>query len=188
MMEDTIYLLKNDGVGVILTDTIYGLVGSAMSKKVIEKIFRLKQRDEKKSLIILISSIDDLKKFGAKITDKAKKFMQEYWPGKVSIILPFLDKKFKYLDRVGDNTLAFRMPNKDDLLAILKEVGPLVAPSANPEGLQPAKNISEAKKYFGEEADFYYDEGESISEPSTLVKIDGNKIDVLREGAVKIML
>jgi len=188
MMEDTIYLLKNNGVGVILTDTIYGLVGSAMSKKVVDRIYKLKQRNENKSLIILISSIDDLKKFDVKITDKAKSFMQQYWPGKVSIILPFTNTKYEYLDKVGDNTLAFRIPNKDDLIAIIKETGPLVAPSANPEGMPPAKKISEAKKYFGEDVDFYFDEGEAISLPSTLVKIDGEKIDILRQGAVKIVI
>ena len=188
MNEDTIYMLKNGGTGILLTDTIYGLVGSAMSAEVVKKICDLKSREEKKSLIILISSIDDLKKFGVKLTKKAEDFMKLYWPGKVSIILPFTSSKFKYLDRTGEKTLAFRMPAKDDLIAILRETGPLVAPSANPEGKPPAKNINEAKKYFGEEVGFYTDEGEAKSLPSTLVKIDGNKIELLRQGAVEIML
>ena len=187
MNEDIIYLLKNNGIGIFPTDTVYGLVGLALSEDVIKRIYKLKKRDEKKSLIILISSIDDLQKFDVKISEKAHEFISKYWPGKISIILPFNNEKFKYLDRVGDGTLAFRMPAKDDLLDILKKTGPLVAPSANPEGEAPAKNINEAKKYFGENVDFYIDGGENISEPSTLVKIEKDNIIVLREGAVKIV-
>ncbi len=182
-----INLLKNDGVGVIPTDTLYGLVGSAFSKKAVEKIYELKNRNEKKSLIILISSIDDLKKFGVEIKEKAKIFMQKFWPGKVSIVLSFNNKKLDYLDRMG-GTLAFRFPDNKDLIELLEKIGPLVAPSANPEGKEPAKNIEEAVKYFYKQVDFYVDGGEIVSEPSTLVKIVGDKIEVLREGAVKIVL
>ncbi len=185
-ISEIIKILKKDGVGVLPTDTLYGLVGSAYSEKAVERIYGLKNRSEKKSLIVLISSIDDLKNFGVKITEKAKIFMQKFWPGKVSIILCFNDKKLSYLDKMG-GTLAFRFPNKKDLIDLLKETGPLVAPSANPEGEIPAKNIEEARKYFGNKVDFYIDEGKIISEPSTLVRIDEDEIKVLREGAVKIV-
>ncbi len=180
-------IIKKNGVGVLPTDTLYGLVGSAFSKEAVDRIYDLKSRNEKKSLIILISSIEDLEKFGVKITESAKKFMEKFWPGKVSIVLPFNNKQLSYLDRMG-GTLAFRFPKKEDLIKLIKEVGPIVAPSANPEGLAPAKDIDEARIYFDDRVDFYVDGGKIESEPSTLVKIDGDKIEVLREGAVKIML
>jgi L-threonylcarbamoyladenylate synthase len=63
----------------------------------------------------------------------------------------------------------------------------LVAPSANPEGLEPAKNISQARNYFSNQVDFYADSGKLESEPSTLIKIsEDGKIEVLRVGQVKI--
>jgi len=182
-----IEFLKNDGVGVLPTDTLYGLVGSAFSQKAVERIYELKNRNEKKSLIILISSIDDLKKFGVEITEKAKIFMEKFWPGKVSIVLSFNNKQLCYLDRMG-GTLAFRLPDKKDLIELLEKTGPLVAPSANPEGKEPAKNLEEAMKYFDGQVDFFVDGGEINSAPSTLVKIVGDKFDILREGAVKIVL
>lgn len=185
--NNIIEIIKNDGVGILPTDTLYGIVGSALSPKAVEKIYNLKNRDEKKSLIILIPSLDSLKTFGVEISDIVKKFIEKYWPGKISIILHFDNKKFNYLDRM-DGTLAFRFPDKKDLIELLKETGPLVAPSANPEGMAPAKNIEEAKKYFGDKIDFYIDGGEIESEPSTLVKIEGDKIEILRKGAVTVML
>ena len=181
-----IKFLKNDEVGVLPTDTLYGLVGSAFSIKAVERIYDLKNRNEKKSLIILISSLDDLKKFGVELTEKAKIFMQKFWPGKVSIVLPFNNKSLDYLDRM-DGTLAFRLPDKKDLIELLEKTGALVAPSANPEGKEPAKNLEEAMKYFDGKVDFFVDGGEINSAPSTLVKIVGDKIEVLREGAVKIV-
>jgi L-threonylcarbamoyladenylate synthase len=187
-MKDNISkILKRGGVGVLPTDTLYGLVGSAFSKEAVDRIYDLKNRNEKKSLIVLISSIDDLKKFGVEITKEAEKFIKKYWPGKISIVLPFNNKKLYYLDRMG-GTLAFRFPKKNDLVKLIKETGPIVALSANPEGRTPAKDIDEARIYFDDRIDFYVDGGKIESEPSTLVKIDGDKIEILREGAVKVVL
>jgi L-threonylcarbamoyladenylate synthase len=162
--NNLIKILKNDGVGVIPTDTLYGLVGSAFSQKAINRIYKLKNRDKKKKLIILISSINDLKKFNVKhpyILQFVS--MTKLWPGKNSIILPYGN---------GKNTLAFRLTKNKKLIEILKQTGPLVAPSANPEGLKPAENIIEAKKYFGDSIDFYLSGGSLKSKPSTLISIN----------------
>jgi L-threonylcarbamoyladenylate synthase len=69
---------------------------------------------------------------------------------------------------------------------LLKKAGPLVAPSANPEGMEPAKTIKEAKEYFGERVDFYINGGKLLSPPSTLIEIKNKKIFIKRKGAVKI--
>ena len=74
------------------------------------------------------------------------------------------------------------------MIEILKQTGPLIAPSTNPQGFPPAKNIEEAKKYFGDKIDFYMDEGELTSDPSTLTKIIGDDIKIIREGVIKIVI
>lgn len=185
MNEDIVKILNNDGVGILPTDTLYGLVGRAFSKKAFERIFELKKRDSKSPFIILISSIEDLKLFEIEIDDETRKILEKFWPGKVSVILPCDNEKFSYLSmRTG--TLAFRIPNKKDLLDLLKATGPLLAPSANPSGDSPALTIEEAKKYFNSGVDFYVDEGKLESLPSTLIKIEKGKIVVLREGTIEI--
>lgn len=176
-------VLRSGGIGIIPTDTIYGLVGLARNKKTVERIYKVRQRRPDKPLIILTSSIESVKKFGVKLDSKTKKILKKYWPGKISIILS-CDKKFEYLHR-GTNTLAFRLPDDVDLIKLLKKTGPLVAPSANPEGLSPALTIKQAKKYFSDQVDFYFDQGKTESEPSTLIEVEGDKIVVLRTGAVK---
>jgi L-threonylcarbamoyladenylate synthase len=172
--------LKNGGVAVLLTDTLYGLVGQALNKKTVARIYKIKDRNSKKPLIILIYSIKDLKLFGIKVNDGLKKDLKKFWPGPVSIILPCPIKKFEYLHR-GTKTLAFRIPRKNSLIKILKKTGPLVAPSANPENLPPAQNITEAKKYFGKNVDFFLNGPKSKNKPSKLIKIHAGNIEFIRK-------
>jgi L-threonylcarbamoyladenylate synthase len=187
-MSDTVVdFLKNDGIGILPTDTIYGIVGSAFSKKAVDRVFHIKKRDKNKSLIILISSISDLENFGVEMSNQAKIFIKKFWPGKVSVIFNFDNQNLSYLDRDNSGTLAFRLPDKKDLVELLQKTGPLVAPSANLQGMETVKNIIDAKKGFSDKVDFYIDGGELLSGPSTIVKIVGDKIKIIREGAVKIV-
>lgn len=167
--------IKEGKIGVVPTDTIYGIVCSAFNKKSVEKIYELRKRDSKKPLIIMISSLKDLELFGAKID---KKTADKYWPGKVSIILPV--KKLEYLHR-GKKSLAFRLPDDENLIKILKTSGPIVAPSANIEGKEPATTIEEAKKYFGENINFYLGAGKLKSKPSKIISLAKGKVEVVRK-------
>jgi len=187
LMKGAQKMIVAGGVGVLATDTIYGIVGSAMNPGAVEKIYRLRKRNRKKPMIILIASIDDLKLFEIKPDKITAELLKKVWPGKISVVLPNKNKKFGYLRR-GTDSLAFRLPNKKNLIRFIEKTGPLVAPSANWEGYPPAKTIKEAKKYFGGKSDFYVDSGKKESQPSTIIGIKGGKVELLREGAVKSAL
>ena len=180
-------ILEKDWVVILPTDTLYGIVGRALSKKVVERIYKIKERNENKPFIVLISSYKDLDIFGVKIGDKQAKILEKFWPGKVAVILPCPSKKFEYIHR-GTKSIAFRMiGNKNkNVFNLLKKVGPIVAPSANPEGSKPAETISKAKKYFGNKIDFYLSSGSKIGRPSTLVKFNNNKLVILRQGEIVV--
>ncbi|MFA5730042.1 MAG: L-threonylcarbamoyladenylate synthase [Candidatus Paceibacterota bacterium] len=167
--------IKKGRIGVIPTDTIYGIVCSAMKKKSVEKLYKIRKRDSKKPMIILISSLKDLNLFGIKID---KKITDKYWPGKVSIIVPV--KKLEYLHR-GKNSLAFRLPDNKALINLIKISGPIVAPSANTEGEKPAETIEEAKEYFKDKIDFYVDCGKLKSKPSKIISLLNNNIEIIRK-------
>lgn len=175
-------ILLEGGIGVIPTDTIYGIVGSALDSKTVEKIYKIRNRDLEKPLIILIGSIDDLQLFSINLDRKLQKILEKVWPGKISVILPCPLKKFFYLHR-GKRFLAFRLPDDEKLLSLLEKTGPLVAPSANPEGFPPAETISQAKKYFGNTVDFYINGGKIKSAPSRIIQVKKRRISILRKGA-----
>ncbi len=166
-------------VGVIPTDTLYGIVCSAFNEKAIEKIYELKKRNINKSVVILISDISDIKKFEINTSDEILEKIEKFWPGPNSIIFPCQLEKFKYLHH-GANEIAFRLPDNKNLIEFLKQTGPIIAPSANIEGLPPAKNIDEAQKYFGSNVDFYIDGGILDGQPSRLIKFVGGDIQFVR--------
>ncbi len=179
-------VLISGGIGIIPTDTIYAIAGSALNKRTVEKIYKLRKRNLKKPMIILIGSMAQLKIFGVRLDNQSKEIIKKLWPGKFSIVLPCRSKKWAYIHR-GTKSLAFRLPQGKPhnriLINLLKKTGPLVAPSANFEGDPPAKNINEAEDYFGDKVDFYLDAGTLRSKPSTLIKIVKGKVFVLRMGS-----
>lgn len=179
-MRNVVTVLRRGGVGVIPTDTIYGIAGSAMQSKAVERIYRLRQRDKRKPFIILISSAVALRQFGIRLDKYRRSFLKEAWPGPVSVILPAPLKKYRYLHR-GKNSLAFRVPAPPKLRTLLRKTGPLVVPSANPAGKTPAATIKEAQEYFGSEADFYVDAGRMAGKASTLIDLTGNTPVILRK-------
>ena len=186
-MNKAAELLKKNKIVVYPTDTLYGILGRALSRRVVERIYRVKGRDENKPFIILISAISDLNDFGIKLSDRKSKFLNKIWPGPVSVILPCTSTKFSYLHR-GTKGLAFRMPKDKELLKILSATGPLVAPSANPQGETPASNINKAKKYFGNKVDGYYGKNKKTGKPSTIISLVDTKPKIIRQGVKKVSL
>lgn len=187
-MNDLAALLKKGGIGVIPTDTLYGVVASAKNPEAVFRLYRLRRKTQRKPFVILIDRIERLKDFGIKVTTGQIQFLKKIWPGKVSIVLPCRSSRFAYLHR-GLQTLAFRMPRPRALRALLREVGPLVAPSANPEGEKPAETLSLARKYFGPRVDFYASADKRMrGSPSTILSFVKGKPRVLRQGAFRLKL
>jgi L-threonylcarbamoyladenylate synthase len=180
-------ILKDNGLAVIPTDTLYGLVARAFSKQAVKRIYDIKGRDEDKPFIVLITRMEQLRDFGISLTTVQKNFLFSVWPGKVSVILPCTKKSLTYLHR-GTESIAFRMVGmrNKNLYALIESVGPLVAPSANPQGLPPAKNRREARAYFGERVDGYVCTGIREGLPSTTVSFTGDEVVVVRKGSVHI--
>ena len=152
-------ILKDGGVAVIPTDTIYGVVGRADMPAVVERIYKIKNRALEKPCIILIGSWSETKKFGV----DSSKFK-----------IPETDEPTSFIL----DGIAFRRPQKPEFQDFLLQTGPLIAPSANPEGLSPAQNISEAQNYFGDAVDFYLDGGTLTGKASKIIKLgsDGTEI------------
>lgn len=177
-MNNNNKILTEGGIGVIATDTIYGIVGQALNQATVKRIYTVKKRTPTKPFIILIGDLSELALFNVVIDTTVQDAADRYWPGPVSIILDCPHPQFDYLHR-GTNTLAFRMPAKQELRDILAVTGPLVAPSANPEGLSPATTIAEAKAYFNNQVDFY-EEGTIHSKPSKIIKITHGVEEIIR--------
>ncbi|MES2315207.1 MAG: L-threonylcarbamoyladenylate synthase [Patescibacteria group bacterium] len=155
-------VIKEGGIVVMPTDTVYGLVGGAHDSKAIERIYQIKNRQKDKKLINLISDWSETQKWGI----DSSKFNIPVYDSPTTFIL---------------DGISFRVPQSSELITLLKQTGPLVAPSANPEGLPPAKNIMEAKKYFSDKVDLYIDGGEVVGKASEVIRLEADgTVTILR--------
>ena len=176
--HELINLLKNGGIAVIRTDTLYGLVASANDRAAVERVYTVKGRDAHKSCIVLL---DDLSNAYARASELVADDTRYHSDEPTSFLIDG-DGAPTWLLR--DNPeLAYRVPNNAGLQTFLAQTGPLIAPSANPQGQPPARTIAEAKAYFGEQVDMYADGGEvpADTSPSRLLRIhDDGTVERLR--------
>ena len=176
-------LLKHGSVGVMPSDTIYGLMCVASDEAAVERLYALKKREHKPGTVIA-ASIDQLVELGLK--RRYLTAVEQYWPGPVSVIIPGGDPKTSYL-RQDATGLAVRVVADKKLIRLLKKTGPLLTSSANHPGEKPSDTIMEAEVAFGKELDFYVDGGNlSKRKPSTLIRVVDDAVEVLRPGAYTI--
>ncbi len=174
--------LQVGALAVLPTDTVYGVVCRAADETAVDRLYRLKHRDHKPGTVIA-ASIDQLVELGLK-----RRYLQpvtQYWPGAVSVVIP-CGQELSYL-HAGVGSLAVRIPDNQQLLALLRQTGPLLTSSANHPGEPIAVTVEVAEAYFADQVDFYVDGGDlSANKPSTIIRIVDDAIEVLRPGAVTI--
>lgn len=177
---ELVRLLKEGAVGVIPTDTVYGLVCSAADEAAVTRLYALKNRQTKPGTVIA-ASIDQLVALGIK--RRYLTAVEQFWPNPLSIEIPH---QITYLNQ-GTGRQAFRIPKDAALRAVLELTGPLQTTSANQPGEPEATTVAAAQAYFGNDVDFYVEGGDlSGRKPSTLIRVVDDAIEVIREGAVKI--
>jgi L-threonylcarbamoyladenylate synthase len=176
-------LQKPGAVGVIPTDTVYGIVARAADEAAVKRLYEIKHRSHKPGTIIAANR-EQLELLGLK--HRYLKAVEQFWPGAVSVIIPISDPRLEYLHQ-DQLSLAVRIPELSELHELLTHTGPLLTSSANLPGEPTAVDIDQAKAYFGDQVDFYEDGGDlSNRQASTLIRIVDDAIEVLRQGAVTI--
>jgi L-threonylcarbamoyladenylate synthase len=162
-------LLKGE-IGILPTDTVYGIHCLADKEHLLNNVSSIKGRDVDMPFITLIADISDLEKYQVNSKDYSQDLISQFWPGPNTLI-------FNCLDNVSRS---FRLPDNYFLLGLLKEIGPLISTSANPHGKEPAKNCNQAQEYFGDRVNFYVDGGILNNEPSRIYLVSGNNLNRVR--------
>ena len=174
--------IKNGGLVVFPTDTVYGLGCDPRNAKAVEAIFQIKKRKESKQLPILAYSKDEVSKI-AVFDDVSSKIADRLWPGQVTLVLKLKDNEIKKAMRLTDK-IAVRVPNNPCIMALLKECKLVVGTSANFSG-QPA--LTDSKKVQGNFSGFdvFLDGGViSNSTSSTIVEVKDGTLEILRQGKI----
>lgn len=182
-MSPATVLLQPGAIAVIPTDTVYGIVARATDQVAVTRLYKAKGREGKPGTLIAASQ-QQLEELGLK--HRYLKAVEQFWPGAVSVVIPVSDPTLEYLHQ-GKISLAVRIPADTKLQKLLAQTGPLLTTSANLPGQPVAVTIMQAKDCFGDQVDFYEDGGDlSHHQPSTIIRIVDDAIEVLRPGAVKI--
>lgn len=173
--------MRSGAVVVFPTETVYGIGTNALDAGACAKVYRIKGRERNKALIVLVSDMAMLDKVAC-LPKKYRKPLEKAWPAPLTVIA----RTRTGIPRVitaQDKTVAVRIPDNTTLLALISAAKvPIVAPSANPSGLEPAKTGTQARRYFYGKVDMILDSGNAGSGvPSTILRL--RDMRVLRHGA-----
>lgn len=179
-------ILKDGGIAILPTDTVYGFSGIANDENLLQKtdevINLIKKSAENKPLIQLISKPEDINQF---TDDKIPTELLQKWPGPLTIIVHIKNNAPKYENLP---TVAFRCPGDEWLRNLIQACDcPIFSTSVNRSGKPVLDEISLIKKEFENEVDLIVDDGDKKNAlPSTLVSLENGNVKILRQGFVKI--
>ena len=178
-------IIKNGGIVVFPTETVYGIGTNGLNKDAISRLYDVKQRPKTKPISLLVSSIDMVEKVACDITNMEYKLMEKFFPGPLTIILK---KKSIVPDNLTNNTdtVGIRMPDNIIAKKLIEYANvPIATPSANISGRPSGTNIDTIINDFKDKVDYYIDGGESkLGIGSTIVKIENGYPVILRGGSI----
>jgi tRNA threonylcarbamoyl adenosine modification protein (Sua5/YciO/YrdC/YwlC family) len=184
-VERAVELLSRGGVIAYPTDTYYGLGCDLFSKKAIEKLYALKDRNRKKPLSFLVPDLSDVAKY-ALVSNFAYRTMKSLTPGPFTFILP-ATRQVPEMMQTKQKQVGIRVPDAPLARALAAGLGhPLVTTSATNREGEPLIDPKDIKELLGHGLDLILDGGVLPAEPSTVLSLIGDELEVLREGKGKL--
>lgn len=184
VIEEAARIIKNGGLVIFPTETVYGLGADAFNARAVRKIFRAKGRPDKKPLIVHVSKKSTIDMLARDVPRIVGMLVRKFWPGPLTFVLT---RKRIVPDVVtgGRQTVAVRMPNHPVARALIRAAGPIAAPSANFSGEPPPRLISEIPRALLKRVDLILDGGKCpVGVPSTVLDLTVSRPKILREGAI----
>ncbi len=177
-------VLSRGGVVAFPTESSYGYGVDPRNPVGVNTVYRLKGRPGDKALPVVVASVEDLECLGIDPRLKVLEPLGRVWPAAITAVLP---TSMDVPAAAGTGSLAVRIPAHEGLRQLLREVGPLTATSANPTGSMPALTVTDLLPYLeGQDALIVESSPLPGGLPSTLIRWDGLRWEVLREGAYPV--
>lgn len=182
LIEQAVSVLKKGGVVIYPTDTVYGIGCAISSKRGIERIIAMKGRDAKKPMAILCHSLAHVSDY-AKVSNFAYPLLRRFLPGPYTFVLPATRAVPKLL-MPKQRTVGLRIPDHPVSRALVEALGePLVGTSANKSNEDVIVEPDLLESTFGKHVDLILECGPLPEHPSSVVSLDGDRIEILRRGS-----
>jgi len=182
-LHKSIVVLKNQGVILYPTDTVWGIGCDAMDKEAVSKIFEIKKRDESKSLVVLVASIEMLKKYIKIMPDTVETILKQSL--KPTTIIYNNPKGFANNAIAKDNTVAIRIVQDEFCRKLIEEFGrPIISTSANISDNPTPKHFKEISQSIMDAVDYVVNlrQNEITNSPSKIIKITPKgELQVIRD-------
>lgn len=183
--------LKDGKIIVYPTETVYGLGCDATNQEAVDKIFKIKQRQQEKSVLVVAGNVDMMVNY-ISWSKKLHELSDKYWPGPLTVVVPARPENELARGVVADDgTIAFRITDHPLAVELSKKLDkPLVSTSANITAQESSYDVESVIEMFeGSEfqPDILIDAGElPHRSPSTIVKVEGDNVEVLRQGELVV--
>ena len=180
MLDEAVAALQRGEVIVVPTDTVYGV---ACLLPFTARLFEVKERPTDVALPVLVADEAQAREI-AQVSDVAAALMAEHWPGGLTLVLPRADGFDADLGGTDPSTVGVRVPNHEIPRELARRVGPLVTTSANLHGRPTPPTAAEVREQL--DVAVVLDGGRCDGAPSTVVRVDGDEVVVLRQGSVTV--
>ncbi len=186
-INKAVSVLKEGGVIIYPTDTVYGIGCDIFNKEALERIFSIKNDGGTKLLSFVCSDLKDISKY-ARVSDYAYRTMKHLLPGPYTFILPAAKLVPKKLWSKR-KTVGIRVPNNNITMKLVEELGnPIISTSTTNRKGEVIFDPFEIKNIFNSQVDLMLSMGPLMGEPSTVVDLSDEEPEVLREGAGDVSL
>jgi tRNA threonylcarbamoyl adenosine modification protein (Sua5/YciO/YrdC/YwlC family) len=187
IVERAAKVLEDGGLIAYPTDTYYGIGCDLLSRKAIDRLYGVKGRDRKKPLAFLCPDLSDVAKY-AIVSKFAYRTMKQLTPGPFTFVLN-ATKLVPDMMQTKQRQVGIRVPQAPLMLAIASQLGrPIVTTSATDGDDQVLIDAKDIKEALGTRLDLILDGGVQPNEPSTVVSLIDDQIEVLRQGKGIIVL
>ena len=184
-MTDAVAALREGKPVVMPFDTVYGLAADPYRAEPVQRLYRLKGRDETEPSALVAWDFDYLLERLPELRGRAASLARLLLPGPVTLILPNPARRFRWLTGTNPEAIGVRVPAFDGPGAeVLERVGAVAATSANHPGGRDPKRLDEVPEEIRTGAGALVDGGELPGSPSTVIDLTGPEPRVLREGAL----
>lgn len=178
-------IIKEGGLVIFPTETVYGIGANGLDKDAVSKIFEAKGRKTDNPLILHITDYKMLSEITEEVTPLEQKIMETFWPGPLTIIL----KKKDIVPNIVSanlNTVGVRMPSNEIARSLISSAGvPIAAPSANISGKPSGTNLEDIKAEFNGKVDYFINGGETeVGLESTVIIVINETVHILRPGKI----
>ncbi|MCK4325756.1 threonylcarbamoyl-AMP synthase [bacterium] len=182
-IEEAAQVIRDGGLVIFPTDTLYGLGVSAFNQPAVERMFQVKRRVKEKAVSVLVANFVEAEFLIEEVSPPALNLMSHFWPGPLTLLFKANDKVPAMLT-ANSGKIGIRIPDNKVALALIKASGtPLTGSSANLSGKPDPLGVEEVERELSGQVDLIIDGGRpKLGKPSTVFDITSLK--VLREGSI----